>query len=484
MNATRAILPLLLLGLAAGASHGQPAAPPPHSGPSPLLYVRLLGPAGSRFTVYQGEPNGVQLESPLAIALRPGYAYRMKLSELQNHPGVSLYPTLEVRGTLHLPPGQPAAQHPTPVVLGDLDVERVLAGAFITKVITLEHPERAAPAATEADQPLETDVRPHEDILAHARVLGRPMLIVRLGGRTVPAEDGTGFGIANTVLLPGCRTLGPPPVPPQLAWSCHALYDPILGPRFPEEECLHDGGDSGRAAGIDREGRLRGLDPADTVAEYSTNAGRRQLAISNRVCVCVPRFTVLKQIIIPSGYNAVHSPGGADATLAHSLVRVGTPSIVAIQREHLETARGRESATVVLARVGPAIVDQFLGTITAIGRREGQVVVGTLTPELPVPPEQPLLLCKTVDRHAAQIGDIVTFTLKYTNPGGQPISNIILSDSLTARLEYVPGSARADRAALFTTQANEAGSVILRWEIGGKLLPGQTGVVTFQARIR
>jgi len=78
----------------------------------------------------------------------------------------------------------------------------------------------------------------------------------------------------------------------------------------------------------------------------------------------------------------------------------------------------------------------------------------------------------------------VTFYLKYTNHGGKPISDVALSDSLTGRLEYVPGSARSDRNAVFTIQENEAGSVILRWEVTGKLLPGQSGVVSFQAKVR
>jgi hypothetical protein len=74
--------------------------------------------------------------------------------------------------------------------------------------------------------------------------------------------------------------------------------------------------------------------------------------------------------------------------------------------------------------------------------------------------------------------------LKYSNHGGQPITDVAVSDSLTGRLEYVAGSARSDRDAVFTLQENEAGSAVLHWEIGGKLLPCQSGVVSFQARIR
>jgi hypothetical protein len=33
-------------------------------------------------------------------------------------------------------------------------------------------------------------------------------------------------------------------------------------------------------------------------------------------------------------------------------------------------------------------------------------------------------------------------------------------------------------------QQNEAGSVILRWEINGRLPPGESGIISFQARVR
>src|SRR5262249_13364952 len=119
-----------------------------------------------------------------------------------------------------------------------------------------------------------------------------------------------------------------------------------------------------------------------------------------------------------------------------------------------------------------------------VGRVRDQAVSATVVEQVPQPREGPLVLCKTVDKHSAQIGDIVTFTLKYTNTGGPPITERARSDSLTGRLEYVPGSAKSDREALFTMQENEAGSLILRWQIGGSLPAGQSGIVTFQARIR
>lgn len=483
MKRAGTVLSVLFLATLWGFANG-PASPlPGTSGPSPLLYLRLLGPAGAKFTVYHGGPAGTEFDSPLPLAVRPGYTYRVKLSNLARHPGVELYPTLEVRGTLHLPPHVAAAQHPAPVVFSDLEIERVLAGAFLTKVVVLEHPEKAAPLATVPDQPLEYELRAHEDMLEHARALGRPVLVIRLGGRTLPPEGMT-TGIPNTMLLPGGKGLGQPPVAPFCDWASLPFYDPRLGARGVEEECLHDGGDSGRPVGLDRSGRLLGLDPADTVAEYTNKLGQRQLAVSNRVCVCVPRFTVLRTQVSPTGYDAARGLGVSGTVQAQMQFGTRQPPAAAHQREHLVLLGGRERPGALRSTLRTVHVDQTWGTATLTAEREPLTVVGLQEPEQPEGPAYPLQLAKWVDRHSVQIGDVVTFYLKYTNPGGQPISNVVLSDSLTGRLEYVAGSARSDRQANFTTQANEAGSLILRWEMGGKLLPGQSGMVSFQARIR
>ena len=42
----------------------------------------------------------------------------------------------------------------------------------------------------------------------------------------------------------------------------------------------------------------------------------------------------------------------------------------------------------------------------------------------------------------------------------------------------------ADRDGTFTFQPNDAGSHLLRWEINGDLAPGESGLITFQVRVR
>ena len=63
-------------------------------------------------------------------------------------------------------------------------------------------------------------------------------------------------------------------------------------------------------------------------------------------------------------------------------------------------------------------------------------------------------------------------------------SDLVVSDSLSGRLEYVAGSAQSDRPSNFTVAENEVGSVLLRWELPGTLLPGQAGTIKFKARVR
>ncbi len=536
---------LMLLPLPAGA---QPP-PLPLRGPSPLLFVRFSGPPGLRATFYQGRPPGRGFDAPVVVGLRPGYLYRMEVSHLPARPGVSFFPTLEVRGSLCLPPKLAAPSFPAPVVFTDADVEAVLAGALVTKVVYLENPDRAPPQDTRVDQPLELDLAPGADLAAEARDRGRPMLVVRMGGRLlVSPEEMAHSSVYGTILFPGEHCLAPAALPPCLLPDPRPFWDPRLGPRPLTEECVHDGGDRGERAGLDPAGNLYGLDPEDTIAEFTDSHGRRGVTCSNRVCLCVPRFGVLRVETPIAAHEAVVGTTGTRRVQGQQLVKGELPSLPVGQFERLQGMRVRQRPgvdvgieglvplerievleaqalalgplaylgtkltlkltevervelrqQVELARqlstnVGP---QQAVGTVvtSVVGRVEGgpQVVSAEVTTrDLTVcceeaahcPPDRPLLLVKCTDRTSAQPGDVVTFFLRYSNQGGKPITDVAVSDSLSPRLEYVPGSAQADRPAVFTTQVNEAGSLVLRWEIGGTLQPGQSGALRFRARVR
>ncbi len=523
--------------------------PPPHLGPAPLLYVRFLGPEGLNVSLFTGQAGGRSYSVPVTVGLRPGYIYRLKVSRFPERPGALLFPTLEVRGTLFLPSRFKAADYPAPVEFTDLDFTGVLGGAVVTKVLVLERPDKATPAATSPDKPVVSEVLPNQDPLTEGRQRGRAVLLVNMGPRQFTPEEMERQAIPGTILLPGETSMSPAACRPYIPLEEAQPFDPILGPRCPEEECIHDGGDAGQPAGIDGDGRLQGLDPADTVAEYSDSAGRRRLAVSNRVCICVPRFLVVRGTAGLAGLSAEVGPGDTTGVEGQKFFQSRQGSENTRQFEHLAGLRGRQRASGAFNSESLGRVDRLevlqgyhmdigpvdlLGTKAlvkltgeqrtrfrkqvefalkmsepyslsgvvqveagpqAVGRAAGIKVVSSLQEvrditgicheaPVPPPPAKPLVLLKWADRQSAKVGDVVTFFLRYSNQGGKPITDVALSDSLTPRLEYVPGSAKADRDAVFTLQENEAGSVILRWEISGTLLPGNRGVVSFQARVR
>jgi uncharacterized repeat protein (TIGR01451 family) len=285
------------------------------------------------------------------------------------------------------------------------------------------------------------------------------------------------------MLLATDKWLPHPDQPPHVPFACLPFVDPFLGPRYPEEECMYDGGDTSPAAGFDPTGELAGLDPSDSVAEYRDNLGQKKLTVSNRVCICVPRFAVIKTEVIAEAYDR---PLGTHVVLRAELppqFEMVIPTQVAQQIDQLELVRNRTQPSEMVEGQGPIIFDQLESTALVIGEINSKLVVGAIRKECP-PEPAPLVLCKRHDTPCGQIGDIVTFHLSYTNPGGTPITDVVVSDSLTGRLEYVPGSQKSDRNAVFTTQENDAGSLILRWKIEGVLQPGQSGTVSFQAKIR
>jgi uncharacterized repeat protein (TIGR01451 family) len=521
--------------------------PPRVLPPAPLLFVRFTGPQGMRVTFYQGQAPARSFPAPVAVGMRTGYLYRAQLSNLPGRPGLTLWPTLQVKGSLHLSPQYRVSAYPATVHLDEQDIEAVLNGSMITKLVYLEHPDRAEPQATRPDEVLQTNLPPRTNLYNEALARGRPVLLVHLGERVPTTQELAGQTVANTILYPKEKVVPLPAVPPTIPLFAPPFHDPFYGPRPPEEECLHDGGDRGPKARLGAGGELHGVDPEDTVAQWTDSKGRQHVTCSNRVCLCVPRFAVLRCEMPLLLAETVVNPGAAQKIVRQEQIQERKPPLLAKQYERLTGYRGRlrpgekievNGPTQLLGlkvlqaqqiNLGPV---EYLGTkqallltpvqkvlvakqlqlarelsvqkrlggteqvivTTVVGRVKGgpEVVQATLSTrdltvccnETPCPPDKPLVLIKCADRGSAQVGDIVTFSLRYSNMGGRPITDVAVTDSLSGRLEYVPGSAQSDRDAVFTMQENEVGSVVLRWEITGTLQPGQSGRLRFKARVR
>lgn len=545
MNIRYPLAILVVLAATCSAPAQLPALPT--LGQAPLLYVRFTGPEGMKVSFFQGRAPARSFNNPTVVGLRPGYIYRVEMTGFPGKPQLSISPTLEVRNTLVLPPGILAANYPAPVTITDEDIDDILAGAMVTKVVYLENPDKAQPVATQKGEALETTLPPDQSLDAEARERGRPMVIVRLGQRVVSADELAAYSIPGTILFPGERSLSLPRVSPPLAFDAVRFFDPRYGRKPATEELLHDGGDRGPRLGFGRDGVLGGLDAEDSVAEWTDSAGKRRLTPSNRVCLCVPRYAVLRNELPIGRYDGIIRLEDKKMTQAQGQMDGLLPPRQTDKVDSVQAVRGRERPTTALSSQGPTQItkieiiqgrileigpfeaigtrgvekldetqrarmtrqidlvrafsqrsgvngfDQVEGT-AVVGRTEGSVEVIRATAsvrditvccnEAPIPPDQPLRLFKWADRQAAQVGDVVTFSLKYSNVGGRPIADVAVSDSLSPRLEYVPGSSQADRDAVFTVGPNEAGSMVLRWEISGKLQPGAYGIVRFKAKVR
>ncbi len=349
----------------------------------------------------------------------------------------------------------------------------------------LERPDLAIPLQSRTHDPLEVRVPPTGDPIVEAMDRGQPLALVQMGQRELTPDELAFTGLSGTVMMPGEKVLGPPRLPPAGPWACFPVVDPMAGPVNPGPyNCIPDGGDIGLPIGFGPDGKLRGVDPSDTVAEYTDSRGRRRLVVSNRVCLCVPRFIITRGESLPIAQVGLVGLGKATVTNGFDIVANRQTPLTQSQRVTLETTREKQRPSGTTNLYGTLITGRLHGVEIKSSLRMVQTVDGAcVRPEEPAP-DLPLHIIKWPDKAGAMIGDEVTFTLRFTNRGGQPISDVVVTDSLAPRFAYIAGSAKADQAAIFTLQPNEAGSTILRWQFSGVLQPHESGTVTFRVRVR
>ncbi len=458
--------------------------PPPPA--APLMYVRFLGPAGTKITLYRGSDKGHTLELPTTVGFRPGYSYRFAVSDMPGLPRQVFSPSLEVRGTLGLSLRMKNSDFPAVIVFSETEFQRAATGSYIKKVITLERPDIAIPVATKPDEPLEIPVPSSRDPYIEAAERGNPLVVFHVGQRFLTSEEMNAVALPGTILLPGERVLGTPRIPPYLSWNWCPIWDPMIGPRHPAEfSTLWDGGDTGPQAGFNRFGKLAGIDPTDTLAEYMDSKGVKRLAVSNRVGLCVPRFVTFKG---EYGLGMQASRQALDAALTLKTPAAATGQVTTLeqwQQQHTEGVGTKLRLSGTYQSLTTSVVGRMLGLDVRSHLRSTAAVNATMAGPAPAEPvDGPLMIIKWPDKTAVNVGDIVTFYLKYSNTGGQPITNVVVTDSLGARFEYVKGSTKTDRDAMFTMQANEVGSSTLRWEFTSPLQPREHGLISFEVRVR
>jgi hypothetical protein len=152
--------------------------------PFKFQQVEIQLPGEGQVTWYEGSLNRAALmPAPAMAGLLVGPVYRLMLSDMPDFPGVQLYPSIEMVDRLHPPVGR-ETQFPVIVPFTVEEIQAAIAGRLVTKVIYLEQPNRASPVTAERGRAIPAiRVDPNENVLEVADVHGRPLAIVRLGGR-------------------------------------------------------------------------------------------------------------------------------------------------------------------------------------------------------------------------------------------------------------------------------------------------------------
>ena len=303
-----------------------------------------------------------------------------------------------------------------------------------------------------------------------------------------------------------------------------------------EQEYLFDGGDLEPALVVRKDATVAGLNPTDTIAYYETYDGKLCVTPTNRVPIYAPRFGAVRQVtgsvlteqalaterilapVSPSRFddkNLVSSmtqpvaPQGEESVSLIDAFRdrnLGIPMAQVLPPHRMSDAIVPFEAidffrTGILKHEDIPVLGQYLQNAKAWESPEsvevlidGQAAAIAIDVkraqdvhvyELP-PGKCSLRICKAASHMIANSGDQITFTIRFDNISTQPVEKLVILDSLTPRLEYIQESQQSSVAPApeFSSEPNEVGSTVLKWEFKSSLKPGEGGVLHFRCLVR
>lgn len=315
-------------------------------------------------------------------------------------------------------------------------------------------------------------------------------------------------------------------------------------PYWSVQEYLYDGGDREPLVQVEEDWTVHGLDSQDTVAHYETVDGKLCITPTNRVPIYAPRFGAVRKLTAPImsaravGAERVLEPTGpaiqrtrdlaGNVTLptgprretavklidglydrtrgvpAENTIPAESVGSLQVAFQHLDALGSVVRREDLEAIVGQYLVNARTWTnVDAIAVMIGGVEAAEIRDSKQVQDVHvfegreakcSLRICKGASEATANPGDIINFTIRFDNIGDKPIGNVVILDSLTTRLEYIDNSQQSvlslatpdasAKSTRFSTQENEAGSTVLRWEIDQPLAPGDGGTISFSCRVR
>ena len=277
-----------------------------------------------------------------------------------------------------------------------------------------------------------------------------------------------------------------PPGQPSGPWSPPGIETP-----WPKSEYVRDGGHVGAPLTVNRQGQVRGLQMEDTVAQYETLDGQSHVQPSNPVYLYAPRFGAVRQVtnlqdeVQIDRLRSVHDPVKLSAPTIRTLVTTGQQDL------QVGDDIGMQPASIFHAKQGYGAVSNVVGprsfqdrykafenlSVVRVGKlKESEAawlargndaaavwtnkqavqvllehraaVVDSSVEKLgtvytnDLPPTPRLRIVKLASTSDAKPGETVDFTIRFDNLGLQAIGSVVILDSLSTRLEFVPASAQ------------------------------------------
>ncbi len=299
------------------------------------------------------------------------------------------------------------------------------------------------------------------------------------------------------------------------------------------QEYIFDGGDQQPTVVVKKDWSTEGVDPTDTVIYYETLEGTVCVQPSNRVPIYAPRFGAVRQV---SGLQLSMGAVGTERILAPIAVErfdeknlagtvvlpvaphgeqqiglidafqenyVGTPLDQVLPLSRMSSARV-PFELIDPRRTGLITRQELIDIQQLIQNAETWVIPESLTVEISHQPalavvdtqaaedfvlyETPnkcaMRICKAASHTIANSGDIVSFAIRFDNAGTKPLGNVVITDNLSPRLNYIEGSQQCSLGVRFSVEPNDVGSMVLQWEIEEPLASSEGGVITFDCQVR
>ncbi|HWE39701.1 MAG TPA: hypothetical protein VG406_24340 [Isosphaeraceae bacterium] len=191
--------------------------------PNTRSQIFFVDPPGMKIGWQTSSPTGekmylpAQLTVPARYNFNQGFIYRLKLTDIPGHPGLVLYPTIEVAPSTPVTDAY-VTHNAIPAIFEEADFDQIKAGNFVTKVIYLPDPKYQELAIQGVETLVSTRLEPGVDPILEADRRGTILMILRVGAIDLEMPGAGAMAPNMNVAMPGAAgtatVLPPGSLPP------------------------------------------------------------------------------------------------------------------------------------------------------------------------------------------------------------------------------------------------------------------------------